>query len=146
MWLRLSQLCSLLRWWEHNYSPDFIYFRKFTFWFQEIRNHSLGLKFNMENNFHWPLFLHPQELDKIVAYELKTGGVLLHPIFGGGKEKDKYVYCSEMMLQTLLYEISLRVTCVCSEAHTGRRRGLSGGHRPWQHPHHSFHHCCTWWL
>ncbi|KAJ7405005.1 TATA-box binding protein associated factor 2 [Willisornis vidua] len=30
-----------------------------------------------------------QELDKIVAYELKTGGVLLHPIFGGGKEKDK---------------------------------------------------------
>lgn len=31
-----------------------------------------------------------QELDKIVAYELKTGGVLLHPIFGGGKEKDKY--------------------------------------------------------
>lgn len=32
-----------------------------------------------------------QELDKIVMYELKTGGVLLHPIFGGGKEKDKYV-------------------------------------------------------
>ncbi|XP_054946999.1 transcription initiation factor TFIID subunit 2 isoform X9 [Physeter macrocephalus] len=29
-----------------------------------------------------------EELDKIVAYELKTGGVLLHPIFGGGKEKD----------------------------------------------------------
>ncbi|TRZ16722.1 hypothetical protein HGM15179_010371 [Zosterops borbonicus] len=29
-----------------------------------------------------------QELDQIVAYELKTGGVLLHPIFGGGKEKD----------------------------------------------------------
>uniref|UniRef100_A0A5F8GKX7 Transcription initiation factor TFIID subunit 2 n=1 Tax=Monodelphis domestica TaxID=13616 RepID=A0A5F8GKX7_MONDO len=28
------------------------------------------------------------ELDQIVAYELKTGGVLLHPIFGGGKEKD----------------------------------------------------------
>ncbi|KAF7246909.1 Transcription initiation factor TFIID subunit 2 [Varanus komodoensis] len=30
-----------------------------------------------------------EELDKIVLYELKTGGVLLHPIFGGGKEKDK---------------------------------------------------------
>ncbi|KAM4864852.1 LOW QUALITY PROTEIN: transcription initiation factor TFIID subunit 2-like, partial [Thomomys bottae] len=29
-----------------------------------------------------------EELDKIVAYERKTGGVLLHPIFGGGKEKD----------------------------------------------------------
>uniref|UniRef100_A0ACB8FEN1 Transcription initiation factor TFIID subunit 2 n=1 Tax=Sphaerodactylus townsendi TaxID=933632 RepID=A0ACB8FEN1_9SAUR len=29
-----------------------------------------------------------EELDKIVVYELKTGGVLLHPIFGGGKEKD----------------------------------------------------------
>lgn len=27
-----------------------------------------------------------------MAYELKTGGVLLHPIFGGGKEKDKYVF------------------------------------------------------
>ncbi|MGH0148697.1 UNVERIFIED_CONTAM: hypothetical protein FKN15_013567 [Acipenser sinensis] len=29
-----------------------------------------------------------EELDKIVDYELKTGGVLLHPIFAGGKEKD----------------------------------------------------------
>lgn len=40
-----------------------------------------------------------QELDQIVAYELKTGGVLLHPIFGGGKEKDKYVYLSCKSLQ-----------------------------------------------
>lgn len=39
-----------------------------------------------------------EELDKIVAYELKTGGVLLHPIFGGGKEKDKYVYYLEIIL------------------------------------------------
>lgn len=31
----------------------------------------------------------PQELDKIVEYELKMGGVLLHPTFSGGKEKDK---------------------------------------------------------
>lgn len=30
-----------------------------------------------------------QELDKIVEYELKMGGVLLHPTFSGGKEKDK---------------------------------------------------------
>ncbi|KAJ0065829.1 hypothetical protein NL108_000053, partial [Boleophthalmus pectinirostris] len=29
-----------------------------------------------------------QELDRIVEYELKMGGVLLHPTFGGGKEKD----------------------------------------------------------
>jgi len=34
-----------------------------------------------------------------VAYELKTGGVLLHPIFGGGKEKDKYVCLSHKSLQ-----------------------------------------------
>ena len=47
-----------------------------------------------------------------MAYELKTGGVLLHPMFGGGKEKDKYVRCSEMALQTLLHEISPAVTCV----------------------------------
>ena len=60
-----------------------------------------------------------------MAYELKTGGVLLHPIFGGGKEKDKYVYCSEMILQTLLYEISLRNTFVYNEAHTGHRSSLS---------------------
>lgn len=32
-----------------------------------------------------------QELDKIVEYELKMGGVLLHPTFSGGKEKDKYL-------------------------------------------------------
>lgn len=36
-----------------------------------------------------------QELDKIVEYELKIGGVLLHPTFSGGKEKDKYVNLSE---------------------------------------------------
>lgn len=30
-----------------------------------------------------------QELDTIVEYELKMGGVLLHPTFSGGKEKDK---------------------------------------------------------
>ncbi|XP_061529597.1 transcription initiation factor TFIID subunit 2 isoform X1 [Phycodurus eques] len=29
-----------------------------------------------------------KELDKIVEYELKMGGVLLHPTFSGGKEKD----------------------------------------------------------
>uniref|UniRef100_A0A3Q2XJK1 Transcription initiation factor TFIID subunit 2 n=1 Tax=Hippocampus comes TaxID=109280 RepID=A0A3Q2XJK1_HIPCM len=29
-----------------------------------------------------------EELDKIVDYELKMGGVLLHPTFSGGKEKD----------------------------------------------------------
>ncbi|XP_049585994.1 transcription initiation factor TFIID subunit 2 isoform X1 [Syngnathus scovelli] len=29
-----------------------------------------------------------EELDKIVEYELKMGGVLLHPTFSGGKEKD----------------------------------------------------------
>lgn len=33
--------------------------------------------------------LNLQELDKIVEYELKIGGVLLHPTFSGGKEKDK---------------------------------------------------------
>ncbi len=33
-----------------------------------------------------------QELDKIVDYELKIGGVLLHPTFSGGKEKDKYTF------------------------------------------------------
>lgn len=33
--------------------------------------------------------LNLQELDKIVDYELKMGGVLLHPTFSGGKEKDK---------------------------------------------------------
>lgn len=37
--------------------------------------------------FNWSF----QELDKIVEYELKIGGVLLHPTFSGGKEKDKYV-------------------------------------------------------
>lgn len=47
-----------------------------------------------------------------MAYELKTGGVLLHPIFGGGKEKDKYVYCSEI-LQTLFHGISLLGSLVC---------------------------------
>ncbi|MEQ2168160.1 Transcription initiation factor TFIID subunit 2 [Goodea atripinnis] len=31
-----------------------------------------------------------EELDRIVEYELKMGGVLLHPTFSGGKEKDKY--------------------------------------------------------
>lgn len=36
----------------------------------------------------WPF----QELDKIVEYELKIGGVLLHPTFSGGKEKDKCVH------------------------------------------------------
>lgn len=35
------------------------------------------------------LFCFCQELDKIVEYELKMGGVLLHPTFSGGKEKDK---------------------------------------------------------
>ncbi|MED6249723.1 Transcription initiation factor TFIID subunit 2 [Ataeniobius toweri] len=30
-----------------------------------------------------------EELDRIVEYELKMGGVLLHPTFSGGKEKDK---------------------------------------------------------
>lgn len=35
------------------------------------------------------LFSRFQELDKIVDYELKMGGVLLHPTFSGGKEKDK---------------------------------------------------------
>uniref|UniRef100_A0A8K9WW65 Transcription initiation factor TFIID subunit 2 n=1 Tax=Oncorhynchus mykiss TaxID=8022 RepID=A0A8K9WW65_ONCMY len=29
-----------------------------------------------------------EELDKMVEYELKMGGVLLHPTFGGGKDKD----------------------------------------------------------
>ncbi|PWA22538.1 hypothetical protein CCH79_00018170 [Gambusia affinis] len=29
-----------------------------------------------------------EELDRIVEYELKMGGVLLHPTFSGGKEKD----------------------------------------------------------
>ncbi|XP_048220089.1 LOW QUALITY PROTEIN: transcription initiation factor TFIID subunit 2-like [Perognathus longimembris pacificus] len=29
-----------------------------------------------------------EELDKVVAYELKTGGVLLHPLLHGGTEKD----------------------------------------------------------
>lgn len=42
-----------------------------------------------------------------MAYELKTGGVLLHPIFGGGKEKDKYVYLSDMISQNFFYRINL---------------------------------------
>lgn len=38
-----------------------------------------------------------------MAYELKTGGVLLHPIFGGGKEKDKYVCLSHKSLQGVFF-------------------------------------------
>jgi hypothetical protein len=38
-----------------------------------------------------------------VAYELKTGGVLLHPIFGGGKEKDKYVNCLEIIFSIFFF-------------------------------------------
>lgn len=34
-------------------------------------------------------FFFLKELDKIVEYELQMGGVLLHPTFSGGKEKDK---------------------------------------------------------
>lgn len=33
-----------------------------------------------------------EELDRIVVYELKMGGVLLYFIFGGGKEKDNLVF------------------------------------------------------
>lgn len=51
----------------------------------------VGLFFAAKYSFTMLVCVVFQELDKIVMYELKTGGVLLHPIFGGGKEKDKYV-------------------------------------------------------
>uniref|UniRef100_A0A6I8S9I2 Transcription initiation factor TFIID subunit 2 n=1 Tax=Xenopus tropicalis TaxID=8364 RepID=A0A6I8S9I2_XENTR len=47
------------------------------------------------------------ELDTIVAYELKTGGVLLHPIFSSGKEKDNpasYLHFSIKHPHTLSWE------------------------------------------
>uniref|UniRef100_A0A8C2UU57 Transcription initiation factor TFIID subunit 2 n=1 Tax=Chinchilla lanigera TaxID=34839 RepID=A0A8C2UU57_CHILA len=43
--------------------------------------------FGVNEYHHWI----KEELDEIVAYELKSGGVLLHPIFGGGNEKDPQV-------------------------------------------------------
>ncbi|KAK1332006.1 hypothetical protein QTO34_007683 [Cnephaeus nilssonii] len=55
-----------------------------------------------------------EELDKIVAYELKTGGVLLHPIFGGGKEKDNpasHLYFSIKHPHTLSWEYYTMFQC-----------------------------------
>lgn len=48
-----------------------------------------------------------------MAYELKTGGVLLHPIFGGGKEKDKYVYLAASHYRVCFYgAINICLGCV----------------------------------
>ena len=49
VWPRHSASCVVCLVYESTTTLQihFIYFRKFTFWFQEIRNHSLVLKFNM---------------------------------------------------------------------------------------------------